>query len=34
LMKPDAKPIYDKIVDKWFYAEAMKRVEKIGGMKQ
>src|SRR5208282_5902121 len=34
LMKPDAKPSYDKIVDKSFYAEAMKRVEKIGGMKQ
>lgn len=33
LMKPDAKPSYDKLVDKSLYAEAMKRVEKMGGMK-
>ena len=33
LMKADAKPSYDKIVDKSLYAEAMKRVEKMGGMK-
>ena len=34
LMKPEAKPTYDKLVDKTLYAEAMKRVEKMGGMKQ
>ena len=34
LMKPDAKPSYDKLVDKSLYAEAMKRVEKMGGMKK
>lgn len=33
LMKPDAKPSYDKLVDKSLYGEAMKRVEKMGGMK-
>jgi len=33
LMKPEAKPSYDKLVDKSLYAEAMKRVEKMGGMK-
>jgi ABC-type nitrate/sulfonate/bicarbonate transport system substrate-binding protein len=34
LMKPEAKPTYDKLVDKSLYAEAMKRVEKMGGMKK
>ncbi len=34
LMKADAKPSYDKIVDKSLYAEAMKRVEKMGGTKK
>ncbi len=34
LMKPDAKPTYDKLVDKSLYAEAKKRVEKMGGMNQ
>lgn len=33
LMKAEVKPSYDKIVDKSLYAEAMKRVEKMGGMK-
>ena len=33
LMKAEAKPNYDKLVDKSLYAEAMKRVEKTGGMK-
>ena len=33
LMKPDAKPSYDKLVDKSLYREAMKRVEKMDGMK-
>ena len=32
LLKPDAKPSYDKLVDKSLYAEAMKRVEKMDGM--
>ena len=32
LLKPDAKPSYDKLVDKSLYAEALKRVEKMGGM--
>jgi phosphoenolpyruvate carboxylase len=32
LMKPEAKPTYDKLVDKSLYNEAMKRVEKMGGM--
>jgi hypothetical protein len=32
LLKADAKPGYDKLVDKSLYAEAMKRVEKMGGM--
>ncbi len=32
LLKPEAKPTYDKLVDKSLYAEAMKRVEKMGGM--
>ncbi len=32
LLKPEAKPSYDKLVDKSLYAEAMKRVEKMGGM--
>ena len=32
LMKADAKPTYDKLVDKSLYAEAMKRVEKMGAM--
>ena len=32
LLKPEAKPSYDKLVDKTLYAEAMKRVEKMGGM--
>ena len=30
LLKPEAKPTYDKLVDKSLYAEAMKRVEKMG----
>ena len=34
LMKPDVKPSYDKLVDKSLYAEAMKRVDKIGKMSQ
>ena len=34
LMKPEAKPSYDKLVDKSLYAEAMKRVEKMDGMKK
>jgi ABC-type nitrate/sulfonate/bicarbonate transport system substrate-binding protein len=34
LMKADTKPSYDKIVDKSLYAEAMKRVEKMGGTKK
>jgi len=33
LLKPEAKPTYDKLVDKSLYNEAMKRVEKMGGMK-
>jgi ABC-type nitrate/sulfonate/bicarbonate transport system substrate-binding protein len=32
LLKADAKPSYDKLVDKSLYAEAMKRVGKMGGM--
>jgi hypothetical protein len=32
IMKPANKPSYDKLVDKSLYAEAMKRVEKMGGM--
>ena len=32
LLKADAKPSYDKLVDKSLYAEAMERVEKMGGM--
>jgi NitT/TauT family transport system substrate-binding protein len=34
IMKPENKPGYDKIVDRSLYAEAMKRVEKMGGMKK
>jgi len=34
IMKPENKPSYDKIVDRTLYAEAMKRVEKMGGMKK
>jgi len=34
LMKPDVKPSYDKLVDKSIYAEAMKRVDKIGKISQ
>ena len=34
IMKAENKPSYDKIVDKSLYAEAMKRVEKMGGMKK
>jgi hypothetical protein len=30
LLKPEAKPTYDKLVDKSLYTEAMKRVEKMG----
>jgi len=33
IMKAENKPSYDKLVDKSLYAEAMKRVEKMGGMK-
>jgi hypothetical protein len=33
LMKPEAKPTYDKLVDKSLYAEAMKGVEKMSQMK-
>ncbi len=33
LLKPEAKPTYDKLVDKSLYSEATKRVEKMGGMK-
>jgi len=32
LLKKDAQPGYDKLVDKSLYNEAMKRVEKMGGM--
>jgi hypothetical protein len=34
IMKAENKPSYDKIVDRSLYAEAMKRVEKSGGMKK
>jgi NitT/TauT family transport system substrate-binding protein len=34
IMKPANKPSYDKLVDRSLYAEAMKRVEKMGGMKK
>jgi len=34
LLKKDAQPSYDKLVDKSLYAEAMKRVEKMGKMSQ
>jgi ABC-type nitrate/sulfonate/bicarbonate transport system substrate-binding protein len=34
LMKPEAKPTYDKLVDKSLYAEAMKRVDKMGDVKK
>jgi ABC-type nitrate/sulfonate/bicarbonate transport system substrate-binding protein len=33
IMKAENKPSYDKLVDKSLYSEAMKRVEKMGGMK-
>ncbi len=33
-MKAATKPAYSKVVDKSLYAEAMKRVEKMGGMKK
>jgi ABC-type nitrate/sulfonate/bicarbonate transport system substrate-binding protein len=34
LLKKDAQPDYDKLVDKSLYNEAMKRVEKMNGMKK
>jgi ABC-type nitrate/sulfonate/bicarbonate transport system substrate-binding protein len=34
IMKAANKPNYDKLVDTSLYAEAMKRVEKMGGMKK